>query len=628
MRPWASSIAACATVSAGSLAWAGLAPDYSPSILRLTGTEYADSSGISTYHPTVLPSTASGPLMAGWVELHPQGTSGIASAGWAWDGSTMHRAGLTGSGYLDYRGFGVQGLPSGKVTGVSATQLIAGESARYLGRIPQGEDAWVYDGAATYLVGITDAEHTVGGMRHSAVTTSGTSNYVLGTTLRSFGNGQTQWAVQPGMTGGYKTVRLGLTMGDYSSGQSASSSLTAAVGNHVVGHTNCYEPSPYGTGMNTGRDAWIWSGGLVSRRIGVTSGTHVSGYRRHSEALNVNSQGVAVGFSYNNYDATKGWLGSTAWVQQASTVQELGLNSPEHRGSLNQTRSTASYINESGMVAGHTHRLSASDDTIGTDSWVYEGSAYRQPVFVGLEYRNASGNVESSPSALLADGSMVGLASRFDAGASRGNQPFVMKPSGETIMTGIVDARHRRADGSMFHAFTHTNNPDLVVGTTTLYNSSGDAGSSTWILDVSTGQTIVAALSDHPLDHSGMTVSTFVTPDGWVGGYFDDYYDEAEKVNSRSTGWLWSGDTGFVSMDSLVALAGDPSIERIAAVQWVSPSKDIYTIAALADGSQVPLVLTAVPEPGLMVLGGVAVASSLLFRRRPRRDTRHGLLSH
>jgi hypothetical protein len=135
----------------------------------------------------------------------------------------------------------------------------------------------------------------------------------------------------------------------------------------VAGYANRYNGSTY-----TGQSAWLYSGS-TTQEIGFTGAGHTrsDGYQYNAvKALNAAGQVAGYASRFNGTSA----IGTSAWLYNGSTTQEIGLTGAGYtNSSTGSYANNANYLNAAGQVAGVAARHNGSTDT-GTSAWLYNGS--------------------------------------------------------------------------------------------------------------------------------------------------------------------------------------------------------------------------------------------------------------
>lgn len=254
---------------------------------------------------------------------------------------------------------------------------VLGESVRYNGGVAQlGQTAWLYDGTTHVVVGLVDDDHTSSSTGH----------------------------------------------------QSSTATLMNAAG-QVIGISSLYIDGV----SSVGGSAWLYEGGTTIN-IGLVGGEHTqSNGFKYSEVGDLNESGHVIGRSVRYYGGNNS-LGNTAWLYDGVTTQELGLTGPEYEGSTGVKSSFATFLNETGQVAGISLREPPSFGFgLGQDAWLYD-PALDQTFSLQLSVRS-DGVASSTVDYLGDDGVVLGRYTLFDAlDNSLGERAFYF-----TIADGLHD---------------------------------------------------------------------------------------------------------------------------------------------------------------------------------------------
>ncbi len=183
-----------------------------------------------------------------------------------------------------------------------------GRSRRYDGSTSNGQTAWLYDGSSTLNIGLTDPEHTNSNAYqfsnpdrlNEAGLVSGYSNRYAGTTDM----GRTAWLYD-----GATTLNIGLTDLEHTrdDGYQFSRGVDLNEAGQVIGYSDRFEGGP-----ESGRTAWLYDG-TTTINIGLTGSeyTRDDGLQYNSVEL-MNEAGQASG-SAARFDGSTN-LGGDAWV--------------------------------------------------------------------------------------------------------------------------------------------------------------------------------------------------------------------------------------------------------------------------------------------------------------------------
>ena len=313
---------------------------------------------------------------------------------WAWS-ATM---GTTQLGFFDAAHTGAGGYQDGEVGTNAALTAVGGSSRRYRSDGTQiGEDAWTWtELGGTVQIGLVDAAHTgSSGGQYNNFRKANASGQIIGTTVRpAAAGGNSSWIWRPS----FGTTAIGLTSAEYtgSSGYRASRSVFFTDKGDVAGESDRVT----GVRTNLGRDTWVWTEATGTVRTGLVGAdyTRVDGYRT-SAAQFLSNGGLAAGKTQRLIAATGEDNGSDTWVWSAATGNvQIGISSPQHRGSGGYQFSQISSFRESGSVLGFSKRIRNASDSNGQNAWYWSASTGTVPMGLdGPGYISTSGLQFSGP---------------------------------------------------------------------------------------------------------------------------------------------------------------------------------------------------------------------------------------
>ena len=606
MRKQLSLVAVAVLALAAQSAMAGLAGQYTLKTFGVVDAfhTYAGTSSnlLSTAQTTYPP----GPPLAGFADAYQDGYTVGRIPGrtaWAYDGTTLTPIGFSSGAYLQSDNY-TYSTPAGQ----TASGAISGSSLSFSDLTQTGQDSWVYSGGSTTPIGVFSG-HT-----YTLPSASPASNLITGYARNTSGVAPTTdtyaWVYD-----GTSSTQLGYYDATHTASNSTHKSFAGTgVGNYVRGYSTRYA----GGTTSVGQSAWIYDDGAhTTTRAGYTGGSYTSGSNEYSSVASINAGGVATGYSSYSYDSTNQYFtGKTAWVRSANgTMTALSLAGPQYLNPSGVRDERGIAVNASGQVAGisYSNWLASSSSFTTSDAWLYSQGSNQVLAAPATTFTFGYGT-RMVPTLLNNNGDVSGLLGRVLAGssASSGSLPFVFH-NGVVTQTGIFDAAHTGTGGKTSQMVSLLGDGGVAAGTASRYDATGSlSGNDTWIFDPQAGATVALSLSN---DSAGSTSPLFVTPDGWVGGFFDY---QLSPSSSTWSAFLWSHDTGLVDFNSLfVGGLASQGINRVTLINWVSPGGDVYATATMTDGSISPVIFqAAVPEPGaLSLLAGFAL---LGLRRRAR----------
>ena len=172
---------------------------------------------------------------------------------------------------------------------------------------------------------------------------------------------------------------------------------------------------------DAGRTSWVYNGS-TTYKIGLIGSeyTGASGLQK-SYIDDVSSAGYISGNS-DRYNNENRYINAHAWVSDGITTTRIGLNDAVHNRTTsggNYHYSNALSINDTGMVAGRTHRWTAG--SAGQDTWVYNGVSTIKAGLSGAEFIRDDGsqvNHIGYNQKITASGMTLGSTSRFNGGST------------------------------------------------------------------------------------------------------------------------------------------------------------------------------------------------------------------
>ena len=529
---------------------------------------------------------------------------------WACDGLTLTPIGFSTGQYITSAQYTYSGTlyqtSTGALTGYSRTFGATGTT--------NGQDAWTYSGGTTTLI----PHLATAGVPYYGPTASRTSSYVSGLAMSTQFYSIASTDRHAWVYDGTSTTQLGyydsVHTSSAGSGSRHDSYAYAPVGDYIRGSSTRFAGA---SSVISSTTAWIYNAATgVTTQVGYTGGSYTSGTRQSSSVLGLNSSGTSAGYSQYTWDATNSiWLGQTAWVRSATgTMTQLSLAGSKYLDPSGNRQDRASAINASGQVAGYS--MSNWSGSLGvfvnSDAWLYSGGNMQVIPMPNTSFTSGY-DIRMLVSSMNDAGDVTGSMARFNGTSSLGTVPWVYH-GGSVYQTGLFDADHTNASGRTLQSVQTIGDSGVVTGIAYKYNSTGTtAGYDGWVFDPQDHTTTALAFSNRL---NGNVYPMFVTPQGWVGGFYDNYITDTQVIGQA---FLWSHDTGIVDFNTLApgGLAG-MGIDHVANVTWVSPSGDIYASVVESDGSTSAAIFKAyVPEPGIVMLG--AAVSTLALARRARK---------
>jgi len=332
---------------------------------------------------------------------------------WIYDGATTIDIGLTGSEHTRNDGikhsYAERMNEAGQVTGYSVR--FDGGSADF------GRSTWLYDGATTIDIGLTGPEHTRNdGYKYSSLEQfSGQlseSGQVLGHSRR-YNGGSAQLGTTAWLYDGATTVDIGLTDSEHTSSDGAKVSFASRrnKAGHVFGYANRYN----GGSTRLGFSAWLYDGaGTINIGLTGTEHTRSDGYKS-SFAYELNEAGHVHGFS-ERFNGGSLLMGQSAWLYDGATTTDVGLVGSEHTRNDGYKYTfvdpLSDQLNEAGQVIGASYRYNGGSTQLGQDAWFYD-PVLDQTFMLQLSTRS-DGYASSSAEYLGENGLVLGYYTLFD----------------------------------------------------------------------------------------------------------------------------------------------------------------------------------------------------------------------
>jgi hypothetical protein len=257
----------------------------------------------------------------------------------------------------------------------------------------------------------------------------------------------------------------------------------------VVGVSQRFTP----TGLNNGRDAWIWNGSSTLQ-IGLTGANYTgsAGYQT-SDALRQNEAGQVVGISFR-YTGLSTSNGQDAWVWNGSSTVRVGMSGPGYTGSAGYQFSNIRSQNSVGQVVGVSNRYTGVRTAVGQDAWYYDPIAQTSIAMIGSV--RASDNYSFSECGVLTQGGfLLGNYTFFRGGAGPGEQrAFIFRPD-----LGFTDLGNLVSGGLTLSGWQSLRNPIFTDALNTIvgygYVNGQTSGQSVFVMTIPTpGITLVVCV--------------------------------------------------------------------------------------------------------------------------------------
>jgi len=432
-----------------------------------------------------------------------------------------------------------------------------------------GRTTWLYDGASTINIGLTDSEHTrnTDNYRYSLAQNLNDAGQVSGYSRRydSSGSslGRSAW-----LFNGTATVNIGFTDSvhtrDTDTYRFSSAQFMNEVASHaahfvhepmnesgqVLGYANRYSAS----GTDLGRSAWIFDGASTSN-ISLTDTEHTrsSDNYRYSSAQLLNDAGQAVGFA-NRYAADMTNIGTSTWLYNGTTTTNISLSDADHTRSTDNYRfSSARKLNSIGNAAGYAERFDASGNSIGRSAWLYNGSSTIQIGLTDAEHtRETDGYRFADVQQLNNIQTTIGYSKRYAAGGAAAGRSAWLYNGSDTVQIGLAGAEHTRlTDNYKYSSAQYLGQSGNAIGYSERYGASGDSlGRSAWLFNGSVTANIGLTDAAHTrsTDDYRFSYAQFMNASDEAAGYAYRY--NASGAFTGQSAWLFDG-TFTVALDPL-----------------------------------------------------------------------------
>jgi hypothetical protein len=427
-----------------------------------------------------------------------------------------------------------------------AGQAIGG-SQRYNGNIGLGQSAWLYDGATTINIGLTESEHTqIDGGRQSIAFELNESGQVRGWSQRfkscctGFG---ADWGLSAWLYDGATTINIGLTGPEYTrnDGYKESRTIELNEAGQVIGYSYLYN----GGSTEVGSIAWLYDG-TMTIEIGLTGNEYTYSY-----PYELNDVGQAIGWTYR-YSGGSVDLGQNAWLYDGATTIVIGFTGSEHTRNDGYKYSEIRQLNEAGQVIGYSHRYNGGSPdwglanlghVVSTSSWLYDGATTIDIGLTGSEYTSSSGFKRNDPTELNEAGQVRGYSYRYNGGSTALGLSAWLYNGSTTIDIGLTGSEHTRDDGYKYSLTSQMNETGQVTGYSQRYNCCvQDWGRSAWLYNGSTTIHIGLTGAEHTrYDGYKYSLTSQMNDAGQVIGY--SYRFISGSSNSGQDAWLYDGST-------------------------------------------------------------------------------------
>lgn len=468
------------------------------------------------------------------------GSAFPAAAQWTSPNWQIQRVGL-----IDAEHTNSSGLLSSTPFGISASGRVAGQSNRYVGANPAGSSAWVWSPVdGTVRLGYTDAAHTASdGSRGSAVLALTPSGQVVGTSNRYAGTnvtGKSAWVDRPGQP----FTRIGLFGGAYVATNGRENTVVRAFNDadQVAGYSERF------IGNSGNGDTWFWSPPTGLLTFGFTDSTHrLANGISSADVTAMSSSGHVIGTASRFVNSFPSGFNAWAWAQSFPLTQ-IGLSDAEHTRQGGRQESTPTAVNANGRVIGSSTRYNGGTNAIGASSWTWANGSGT----VRLGYTDApftgSGNVQSSTAvAINTSGAVIGKSTMYSAVANLRTGAWIWTQSSGLTDLGYADALHTSASGGRLSDVVAINDAGRVCGSSAQLGTPSGGGSTAWTWTQSFGLEQIGLTDAQHISPQGYSVNVpkTLTAAGMITGTAARYVNFNYANDSL---WAWTREHGTVQI--------------------------------------------------------------------------------
>ncbi|HEY3393407.1 MAG TPA: DUF3466 family protein [Lacipirellulaceae bacterium] len=418
----------------------------------------------------------------------------LGRSAWLYNGASTAKLGLTDAEHTRNDGYKYS-----EAQQLNEASQVIGYSTRYSGLISLDQSAWLYNGEMTVNIGLTNAEHTRSdGLKYSGAQQLNAAGRVIGYSARYNGSislGQSAW-----LYNGATTVNIGLIDAEHTliNGSQSSGAQQLNEAGQVMGQS--YRRSNNGEYYG-GKSAWLYNGSTTVN-IGLFDAEHPE----YSHASQLNEAGQGIGYSNRLIDNIFD-RGRTAWLYNGASTVKIGFTDAEHTHSNGTKYSLADQINEAGQVIGYSARYDG-DTSWGYSAWLYNGATTVKIGLTDAEHTLSNGRKSSSAQQLNEVGQVIGYSGRYIG------QSAWLYDGVATMKIGLTDAEHTRSNDTKYSEVQQLNEAGQVIGYSNRYNGSSSWGQSAWLYD---GVTTV---------NIGLTDAEHTRSDGYK-------YSQAHQLNEE-----------------------------------------------------------------------------------------------
>jgi len=253
-----------------------------------------------------------------------------------------------------------------------------------------------------------------------------------------------------------------------------------------VGYSNRY----LFLNTNNGQNAWAWDG-TTTMQIGLASAAHtgIEGFQFTVPKL-LNNAGLVAGYSRRITDfATDN--GRDAWVWNGTVNTQIGLSDGVYTGGEGLQSSEPRLLNDAGQIAGDSARFRDQSTSNGKDAWVWNGTTTTPIGLIGGANTGSQGYQYSEAKLQNAAGQVAGHSRRYsNVNTENGRDAWVWNGT-TTTQLGLVGGAYTTSTGRQFSEPDRQNAAGQIAGISQRFNGSGDSnGYDVWVWNDSTTRQI------------------------------------------------------------------------------------------------------------------------------------------
>jgi len=336
------------------------------------------------------------------------------------------------------------------------TDQAIGYSSRHVGGTGLGQSAWLYNGISSINIGLTGVENTRDdGYIFSYAKQLNNSGQVIGLSHR-YNGGSNYMGLSTWLYSNGTRVGLGFTGADYTrdDGYKRSSAYKLNEVGQAIGYSQRFNGS-----TSMGNSAWLYDG-TNTINIGLINNEHTrnDGFQT-SSAWNLNTSGQVTGHSGRYNGSTS--MGTSSWLYDGNNTIMIGLTDAEHTRDDGYKYNYSERINEAGQVTGNAKRYSGSVSA-GQSAWLYDGSNTVNIGLTGIEHTRDDDYKYSYASKINESGQVAGLSHRYNGSAELGQSAWFYDDA--TSITHYNDFSIRATDGYAFSYAGYLGEDGLMLG--------------------------------------------------------------------------------------------------------------------------------------------------------------------